>query len=110
MPMLDIIRIHRSAQMPSATRKRRPASRLQKNGKISRWGNSLGVRLPREGVARLGLKEGESVDMQIDADSITIRPSRRRRKWTEAELLRGVTPEIAGGEIDWGGPVGNEVL
>ena len=29
---------------------------------IGKWGNSLAVRLPREIVERLGLKEGDSID------------------------------------------------
>lgn len=40
---------------------------------------------------------------------ITIRAGKRRKKWTEAELLRGVTPDMVGGEIDWGDPVGKEI-
>jgi len=32
-----------------------------------------------------------------------------RKKWTERELLRGVTPKMVGGEINWGPPVGKEI-
>jgi antitoxin MazE len=95
--------------MPATATKKRK-SRIQKVGKISRWGNSLGLRIPREGVEQLRLRDGESVDLEIGADTITIRRGKRRKKWTEAELLRGVTPEMVGGEIDWGGPVGREIL
>jgi antitoxin MazE len=45
--------------------------------------------------------------VEIGAGSITIKPD--RKKWTEAELLRGVTPEMIGGEVDWAGPVGKEI-
>jgi antitoxin MazE len=95
--------------MPATTSKRRNR-RIEKAGKISRWGNSLGVRIPREGVEQLRLKDGELVSVEINSDSITIRRSKRRKKWTEAELLKGVTPDMGGGEIDWGGPVGKEIL
>ena len=90
--------------------KRAPRNRIEKNGRVARWGNSLGVRIPREAVNRLNLKDGESVKLEIGADSITIRPTRQRKKWTEAELLKGVTPDMIKGEIDWGGPVGKELL
>jgi antitoxin MazE len=83
---------------------------LVKNGKVARWGNSLGLRIPREAVDRLNLKDGADVSLEIGPNSVIIRPTRLRKKWTEAELLKGVTPEMIKGEIDWGGPVGKEVL
>ncbi len=83
---------------------------LVKSGKLARWGNSLGLRIPREAADRLNLKEGAAVSLEIGAESVTIRPMRLRKKWTEAELLKGVTPDIVKGEIDWGGPVGKEAL
>lgn len=108
--------------MPAKT-KTRPAPRLpkrsgdprsgngigQRDAMVSQWGNSLGLRIPREAADQLNLKAGERVSIEIGSDSLTIRPVRRRKKWTEAELLKGVTPEMVGGEIDWGGPVGKEV-
>lgn len=97
----------RSKTTPLATSRRSPVHRT---GKLSRWGNSLGLRIPQEAVDQLQLKEGESVELAVSIDSITIRRKRRRRKWTEAELLKGATPNRVGGEIDWGGPVGKEAL
>ena len=96
--------------MAVTTRKRMSLKRVEKTGRVSRWGNSLGVRIPQEAVERLGLKEGESVKVEIRGDSITIRRSKQRKKWTETELLRGVTPHMVGGEVDWGDPVGKEAL
>jgi antitoxin MazE len=32
---------------------------------VSKWGDSLGARLSAEDVARLGLKEGDEVDVEI---------------------------------------------
>lgn len=79
-------------------------------GKVSQWGNSLGVRIPQNVARQLHLTPGAEVSMEVRDQCLTIRPSRRRRKkWSEAELLKGVTPEKVGGEIDWGGPVGREV-
>jgi antitoxin MazE len=81
----------------------------QRNSTLSRWGNSLGLRIPREAADRLNLKAGARVSVELRADSITIRPVRKRRIWTEADLLKGVAPEMLGGEVDWGPPVGKEV-
>lgn len=47
--------------------------------RISRWGNSLGVRLPRSVVSELGLKPGD--DLEIVAatpDRIVVAQDRRR--------------------------------
>jgi antitoxin MazE len=86
------------------------APRGVRNGKVARWGNSLAFRIPREVAERLKLKAGESVDIAVAGRTITIKPSApARRKWSEAELLKGVTPAAVGGEIDWGDPVGDEV-
>ena len=64
-----------------------------------RWGNSLGFRIPQEGVDRLKLKEGEEVDVRIKGDAITIRRAKSRKKWTEKDLLKGVTPAICGPDL-----------
>jgi antitoxin MazE len=71
---------------------------VKKTFRISRWGNSLGVRIPQEGVDQLKLRDGETVTVQIKANSIVIRRTGPRRKWTEGELLSGVTPDMCGPE------------
>lgn len=72
---------------------------IEKVSKVARWGNSIGVRIPQEGVDRLGLKEGESVNVRVKGDTITIRRAKARKKWTEKELLKGVTPAICGPDL-----------
>lgn len=43
--------------------------------KVSRWGNSLAVRLPAECTRATGLREGDSVEAQITATGqITLSP------------------------------------
>ena len=39
---------------------------------ISKWGNSLGVRVPKDVAAKLGLGEGSRVDVSVEGDRITI--------------------------------------
>jgi antitoxin MazE len=93
----------------SARTKRVPQVAVR-NGRVSRWGNSLGVRIPQHLAAQLKLKAGTQVSFEASADSLTIKPAKPpRKKWTEAELLKGVTPEKVPGEVDWGAPVGKEV-
>jgi antitoxin MazE len=72
---------------------------IEKISKVAKWGNSLGFRIPQEGVEQLGLKEGQSVKVQVNGDTITIRRAKTRRKWNEGELLEGVTPELCGPDL-----------
>jgi antitoxin MazE len=74
---------------------------------LHRWGNSVGLRLPKPLLEQLGLKEGSEVDVKVENNRLVIEPSRRR--YTMAELLEGFTPNDRPGEVDWGPPVGNEV-
>ena len=59
---------------------------------IAKWGNSLGLRVPRDVAARVGLTEGARVDIEA-ADDGRIIVTRSRRRFTLAELLAGMTPE-----------------
>lgn len=59
---------------------------------ISRWGNSLAIRVPRDIAARTGLTEGIRVDIDATADG-TIVISRSLRGFSLDELLKEMTPE-----------------
>jgi antitoxin MazE len=82
---------------------------IEKVSKVARWGNSLGFRIPQEGVDQLKLKEGESVKVRVRGDTITISRVKSRRKWTERELLKGITPAMCGPDLI-PGRAGKEVL
>lgn len=70
------------------------------NATVSKWGNSLGLRIPREVAAKLGLRNGSQVSVRLAGGKVVIEPAkRRRRKWTQAELLKGVTPALCGPEL-----------
>jgi antitoxin MazE len=72
---------------------------VDKVSKVARWGNSLGFRIPQEGVALLKLKDGDSVRVLVVGDTLTVRRARSRKRWTEAELLKGVTPSTCGPDL-----------
>ena len=75
---------------------------------VSKWGNSLGVRVPKTIAARVGLTEGARVD--IDADGQTIVISVNRPVFDLDELLEGMTPEAMHDAFDWGEDLGREVV
>ncbi|MCL2095641.1 MAG: AbrB/MazE/SpoVT family DNA-binding domain-containing protein [Oscillospiraceae bacterium] len=47
-------------------------------GKISKWGNSLGLRIPRIAVETLGLNDNDIVNIETKGKSIVIRPMEKR--------------------------------
>jgi antitoxin MazE len=41
---------------------------------LSRWGNSLAVRVPREIAASIGLREGAALDLSVEDGALVGRP------------------------------------
>ena len=71
---------------------------------LKKWGNSVGLRLPKVFLAQLGVQEQQEVELSITDNVITIKkPSVSLR-----ELVAQITPENRHDEIDWGPPVGKE--
>jgi antitoxin MazE len=76
--------------------------------KIQRWGNSLGLRIPRSFAEEAGIGVGSEVDLSIQDGDLLVKPARRRTYKLE-ELIRRITAKNLHGEVDTGGPVGREV-
>ncbi|MDJ0719008.1 MAG: AbrB/MazE/SpoVT family DNA-binding domain-containing protein [Prochloraceae cyanobacterium] len=76
--------------------------------KIGKWGNSLGVRIPKDIAEALSLAEETEVKLIPEGDRLIIEPVKRRKKYTLEKLLEGMTEENVHGEIDWGKPQGQE--
>jgi antitoxin MazE len=77
------------------------------NNIVNRWGNSLGLRIPQPIASKVGVTAGTVVSIEVVNNTIVISPV--KKKYSLEELLEGVTPELIGGEHDWGDPVGKEV-
>ena len=76
---------------------------------IQKWGNSLGVRLPKSIATNQSLKAGSRVAISETSTGIAIEVVKKSRKYTLAELLKGATKDNLHKETEWGDPVGNEV-
>lgn len=74
---------------------------------IAKWGNSLGLRVPRDLAARIGLTEGTRVDVETRGNGLIVTKSNRR--FTLDELLAGMTPEREHRALD-DAPRGTEIL
>ena len=75
---------------------------------LHRWGNSVGLRVPKPLLDQLGLGEGSQVEVKVEDGRLVVEPA-WPKKMTMAELLEGFTPDNQPGEVDWGPPVGKEV-
>jgi len=74
---------------------------------VSKWGNSLAVRIPLAIARQAGLSEGDCVDLALGSDGgIVLRPMRRR--YELSELIARITPRNRHRETDWGQPEGEE--
>ena len=74
---------------------------------VSKWGNSLAVRIPRAVARDARLSEGDCLAMELGDDgSIVLRSSRRTYKLTD--LVSRITSRNRHRETDWGKPQGKE--
>jgi antitoxin MazE len=73
---------------------------------VTRWGNSLGLRIPKQVAARIGLHEGSRVEVEAEGNRLVVSPARPR--YVLADLLENVTPEAMREAFDWGPDLGRE--
>jgi len=75
--------------------------------RVQKWGNSLGLRIPRSFAQEVGVGAGSEVDLSVVGGDLVMRPS-RRRTYRLRDLLRRVTAKNLHGEVDTGRSVGKE--
>ncbi len=76
--------------------------------RIQKWGNSLGLRIPKSFAEEAGVEAGSEVDLSLEDGELVIRP-KRVPKYDLTVLLRRVTAENVHTEVESGQPVGREV-
>ena len=75
---------------------------------IRKWGNSLGLRIPRDIAKDVGLNEGKEVTIKKHGVELVIRPLKKRHIDIDA-MIRKITPDNRHALIDWGPPRGKEI-
>ena len=76
--------------------------------RIQRWGNSLGLRIPKAFAEQAGVEAGSEVDLSLEDGDLIVRPT-RGPKYDLTALLRRVTDENVHSEVETGPPAGREV-
>lgn len=76
---------------------------------ISKWGNSLAIRLPRTVATELKVDEGSKVELRVEGGTLVVTPARPR--YTLKQLLAAMPRAVKGAEqeLDWGAPTGKEI-
>ncbi len=78
--------------------------------RIRRWGNSQGIRISKQLLATAAIAVGDEIEVAVQDGTIVLRPLRRvRGRYDLRDLVEDIPDGQAGGEIDWGPPVGREV-
>lgn len=77
--------------------------------KVQKWGNSLGVRIPRGLAEEMGLGAGTEVSLTSKDGELVLRPSVPNRLRL-TDLLAGVTPENIHESVETGDAVGAEAF
>lgn len=75
---------------------------------ITKWGNSMAVRIPKEILEQTGIKAQQAVDIRAQEGAIVIEPALSREEQLN-QLLDQITPENRHEFIDFGEPVGKEI-
>ena len=72
---------------------------------ITKWGNSLAIRIPLPIAAQLGVQENSNVTLELEGDRLVI-----TRGQTLEEMLALVTDENKPELVDLGAPRGKEMI
>ena len=75
--------------------------------KVQKWGNSLGLRIPKSFAEEAAVEEGSTVDLSVRNGQLVVRPV-RRRKYALRDLLARVNKGNLHAEIPTGEPQGRE--
>ena len=77
--------------------------------KIRKWGSSLALRIPKSMAGDVHMTDGCEVDLLVKDDVLVVSPVRAKIYRLDV-LLAQVKPSNIHGEVDFGGPVGRELL
>ena len=76
--------------------------------KLASWGSSVGLRIPQKKLNEANLRVGDDVNITIEDGKIVI--FRDQPQYSLKDLLNGCTSDNLPNQIDFGAPVGRELL
>ncbi len=81
--------------------------------KIAKWGNSLGLRLPKPVTEEVALKEGDELDVVVEGRDLRLKRQASARLYSLEEMLSEMDrlgPQNRPEFIDFGPDVGAEII
>lgn len=75
---------------------------------INKWGNSQGIRFPKELLKKLHAQIGSSLNVEYENGKVIIEPIITPKKYNIHELVKNIEAKDKQEEIDWGKAEGNE--
>jgi len=81
--------------------------------KLAKWGNSLGLRLPKAAVEATGLRPGAEVDVIVEGRDLRVKQPLPIKHYRLEDLLAEMDrlgPENEPDLVDWGPDVGSEII
>ncbi|MFN7922987.1 MAG: AbrB/MazE/SpoVT family DNA-binding domain-containing protein [Bryobacteraceae bacterium] len=79
---------------------------MRTSARVARWGNSLGLRLPKAVTSQARIGEGDTVEVSVKDGAIIVRPA--QATYSLHELVSKITPRNRDRETEWGKPEGSE--
>lgn len=76
--------------------------------KVSKWGNSLGLRLPLS-LVKSNISDGDLLDVKFEKGILTAIPVKDKNDSKLEKLLEGITLKNYGREVDFGNSMGKEI-
>jgi antitoxin component of MazEF toxin-antitoxin module len=78
--------------------------------KVAKWGNSLGVRLPKAAVETAGVSAGTELELTVEGRGFRLRGMGKTSAQRLQELLDQIDPNNIPEMIDWGPDRGAEII
>jgi antitoxin MazE len=81
--------------------------------KVAKWGNSLGLRLPKAAAEAAGLKVGAEVNVTVEGRDLRLKQVSKIPYYRLEDILAEIDrlgPENRPETVDWGPDVGAEII
>ncbi len=75
--------------------------------KVQKWGNSLGVRIPKPFAKESHIETGDHVDIEIENEILTIKPV--KPSYNLKDLVTKINKGNIHDEVTTGNPIGEEI-
>ena len=76
---------------------------------ISKWGNSQGLRIPKEIIEALNINIGDKVRLFIEKNRLVLEPIKKKKKYNISELVEKIPDNYIKEPEHFSEPMGREI-